>query len=143
MADGAMREKSLLEIVMDLPRGHRAWRQYAQIRDAMDAAHGALSVRYDANIGVETAEQVRQAMEILRGERVVWIPEAPGLFPPLYANESDTSGQGKIRDTATLQPATMNAWQAKHFPTREACQAWCDANPTPRFVPVQHGFEVP
>jgi hypothetical protein len=72
--------------------------------------------------------------------KTVWIPEAPN-HPGLYANESGTDMDpgGKI-STGTLQPSTMSAHKAKHFATREECQAWCDANPTPAFAPTEHEF---
>lgn len=72
--------------------------------------------------------------------RTAWIPEAPE-HPGLYANESGTDirGEGKV-STGKLQPSTMSAEHAKQFETREDCQAWCDANPSPVFVPTEHGF---
>ena len=65
-----------------------------------------------------------------------WIPEAP-THPGLYANLSDR-GQGKL----VLEPpkATYNIDHARRFPTKDQCQEWCDANPVPKFVPVEHGF---
>lgn len=137
----SMREKSLLDIVMEFPQQHRTWRQYATVRDALDEAHRALTVRYDANIGAEVVAKLTAALEIMRGVRMVWIPEAPNFFPPVYANESDDYEPGKIK-TGEKQPSTMLAEKAKHFATREECQAWCDANPTPRFMPREHGFSV-
>lgn len=73
--------------------------------------------------------------------RTAWIPEAPE-HSGLYANESgtDMNPGGKLQ-TAELQPSTMVAHKAKQFATQEECQAWCDANPTPKFVPREHGFE--
>lgn len=74
--------------------------------------------------------------------RTAWIPEAPN-HPGLYANESGTDFDvyaGKIR-TAGLQPSTLNPNKAKQFPTKDACQRWCDANPTPAFRPTEHGFD--
>lgn len=73
--------------------------------------------------------------------RTTWIPEAPE-HPGLYANESgtDIKSPGKIQP-AELQPSTMCAGKAKQFATREECQAWCEANPDPKFVPQEHGFE--
>lgn len=69
--------------------------------------------------------------------RIVWIPEAPG-HPGLYANHNGTDLEtGKV---AAKQPSTMSPHHALQFPTREECQAWCDANPHPVFVPVEHGF---
>lgn len=76
--------------------------------------------------------------------KFAWIPEAPE-HGGLYANESDDfdpSGS-KIRMPG-LQPSTMDPNKAKQFATKEECQAWCDANPTPAFVPREHGFmDVP
>lgn len=142
MSDQAMREKALFEIVLDLPERHRARRHFATIREALEEAHRAFTVRYDANIGAEIVAQIESALILVRGTQSAWIPEAPGRFPPLYANESDTYEPGKIR-TGQKQPSTMDPWKAKQFKTREECQAWCDANPTPRFQPREHGFEVP
>lgn len=70
--------------------------------------------------------------------RTAWIPEAP-KFPGLYANESDRSRDGKI-STGVLQPSTYNPHRAKQFASEAECQAWCDANPHPVFVPREHGF---
>ena len=72
--------------------------------------------------------------------RFVWIPESPD-HPGLYANENgtDIKGPGKIQPHG-LQPSTMSVSHAKQFATRDECQAWCDANPSPKFVPKQHGF---
>lgn len=71
--------------------------------------------------------------------RFVWIPEAPS-HPGLYANLSD-DWQPHKSIGAPLQPSTYNVYLARQFATREECQAWCDANPSPQFVPVEHGFE--
>lgn len=73
--------------------------------------------------------------------KTAWIPEAPS-FPGLYANESGTDMDpgGKI-SYGGLQPSTRDPFKAKHFATREECQAWCDANPIPKFVPQEHGFD--
>lgn len=70
-----------------------------------------------------------------------WIPEAPE-HPGLYANESgtDIKSPGKIQPPG-LQPSTMNAFAAKRFKTLAECQSWCDANPSPVFVPREHGIE--
>ena len=71
--------------------------------------------------------------------RTAWIPEAPE-HPGLYANESGTDlDHGKIR--FGLQPSTMDPHKAKQFETKELCQAWCEANPSPVFVPMEHGFD--
>jgi hypothetical protein len=73
--------------------------------------------------------------------RTAWIPEAPN-HPGLYANLSGTDirSEGKV-DTSEMQPSTMSAEHARQFPSREECQAWCDANPHPVFVPTEHSFE--
>lgn len=73
--------------------------------------------------------------------RTAWIPEAPN-HPGLYANESGTDirSEGKI-GTGELQPSTMNAHKAKQFATEAECRAWCEANPHPVFIPVEHGFD--
>ena len=68
----------------------------------------------------------------------VWIPEAPD-HPGVYADESDDYEPGKIK-YGRRGPSTRLPNLAKQFPTREECQKWCDENPTPRFVPVEHGF---
>lgn len=70
--------------------------------------------------------------------KFVWIPEAP-RYPGLYANESDHTDRGKL--FGPLQPSTGVAQQAKHFDTEEECRKWCNDNPVPAFVPVEHGFE--
>jgi hypothetical protein len=139
----AMREKSLLEIVLDLPMWHRARREFADIRNTLEEAHRAMAVRYDANIGAEVVAHLARAL-VIAGDvqtRSAWIPEAPGMFPPVYANESDTWEPGKIK-FGEKQPSTMDANKAKQFATRAECQAWCDANPTPKFEPREHGFDV-
>lgn len=69
----------------------------------------------------------------------VWIPEAPE-HPGLYANASDYSGS-KIQGL-TKQPSTMDPNFAHQFKTEAECQAWCDANPHPIFVPREHGFDI-
>lgn len=74
-------------------------------------------------------------------DRSVWVPEAPG-FPALYANAKDYSRDGMIKDYhhPPVQPSTYNIELARQFDTREECQAWCDANPVPHFVPMGHEF---
>lgn len=71
--------------------------------------------------------------------KMVWIPEAP-THPGLYANKSDLGG-GKIQGLHK-EPSTMMISCAHQFATREECQEWCDANPHPVFVPVEHGFDA-
>lgn len=77
---------------------------------------------------------------LLNRSKFVWIPEAPD-HPGVYANESDDFDPtgSKIRMPGR-QPSTMDASSAKHFATEAECKAWCDANPSPRFVPREHGF---
>lgn len=58
----------------------------------------------------------------------VWIPEAPHS-PGLYAAEE-----------GSRYACTLNPTRARAFETREACQTWCEANPSPVFVPQEHGF---
>lgn len=74
-------------------------------------------------------------------DRSVWIPEAPN-FPGLYANAKDYSQDGKIKDfhRPPVEPSTYSIELARQFTTREECQAWCDASPVPRFVPMGHEF---
>lgn len=68
-----------------------------------------------------------------------WIPEAP-THPGLYSNQSDR-GDGKL----VLKPplATYNIDYARRFDTKDACREWCEANPDPKFVPMEHGFYGP
>lgn len=71
--------------------------------------------------------------------KFVWIPEALE-HPGLYANHNGTDLEtGKV---AVKQPSTMSPHHALQFATREECQAWCDANPHPVFVPREHGFDA-
>lgn len=61
----------------------------------------------------------------------------------LYANkDGDDLDYNKIKGVAK-QPSTMSPHHALQFATREECQAWCDTNPHPVFVPVGHGFMDP
>ena len=69
-----------------------------------------------------------------RNTGFVWIPEAPA-HPGLYANNTDIWGKDKINGLATY-----NVYDARQFETREECQTWCTANPSPPFVPREHGF---
>jgi hypothetical protein len=64
-----------------------------------------------------------------------WIPEHPTR--PLYrAREPQACGKlGELRDLLTA-----DASAALHFVTREACEAWIAANPSPPFVAREHGF---
>ena len=74
--------------------------------------------------------------------KFVWIPEAPE-HPGLYANHNGTDlDTGKIQGM-TKQPSTMSPNNALQFETQAECQAWCDANPHPVFVPREHGFGDP
>lgn len=68
-------------------------------------------------------------------DRFVWIPEGPA--GGIYANLSDP-GYGKL--VLSPPPATFDVYHARQFPTKEECQAWCDANPYPKFVPREHCF---
>ena len=71
--------------------------------------------------------------------KFVWIPEAPN-HPGLYANETGIDMQrGKMR-CASKQPSTRIINDAKQFETLKECQEWCDTNPCPKFVPIEHGF---
>ena len=71
--------------------------------------------------------------------RTAWIPEAPN-HPGLYANLTERERSEKISH-GLLAISTHDAYSARQFATREECQAWCDANPTPVFVPREHEFE--
>ena len=73
----------------------------------------------------------------------IWIPEAPE-HPGLYAVKPGQSefDAGKVRGLVG-QPSTMDPSRALQFPTQAECQAWCDANPRPVFVPREHGFGAP
>ena len=78
-------------------------------------------------------------MNMIRNEGDVWVPEAPE-FPGLYANEDDHSGDGYIKMPVPVSPSTQSIYMAKQFATEAECQAWCDANPVPVFVPRGHRF---
>lgn len=65
-----------------------------------------------------------------------WIPEAP-THPGLYANLTERN-PGKISDGFAV--STYDVHSARQFETYEECKAWCDSNPRPVFVPVEHGF---
>jgi hypothetical protein len=59
----------------------------------------------------------------------VWVAEAPE-HDGLYAYEKEGSKQnctGIIHD-------------ALQFKDKESCEAWCKANPVPKFEPAEHGF---
>lgn len=68
---------------------------------------------------------------------LVWIPEGPGRNG-LYANRREPV-RGKVTD-GSLEVSTYNPQAALWFRTRQACEAWCVANPTPCFEPRQHQF---
>ena len=67
--------------------------------------------------------------------RFVWIPEHPRQ--PLYMAR-EPYRTGKIGEHLWL--ITSNACEALQFETKEACEAWIQANPYPMFVAVEHGF---
>ena len=71
--------------------------------------------------------------------KYVWIPEAPE-HPGLYANKDGTDLDFCKIKGLVKQPSTLSPHHALQFATREDCQAWCDANPVPIFVPREHGF---
>jgi hypothetical protein len=71
--------------------------------------------------------------------KFIWIPEAP-KHPGLYANEKGTDMQsGKICYVGK-QPSTRVIKDAKQFDTYKECMEWCNANPDPKFIPVEHGL---
>lgn len=72
----------------------------------------------------------------MRNHGNVWIPEAP-THPGLYANLLNPT-DGKV--SFGLAISTMDPCAARQFETEAECADWCNANPTPVFVPVAHGF---
>lgn len=60
-------------------------------------------------------------------------------FIAMCADKGSEYATSKIQGLMK-QPSTMSPHHALQFATREECQAWCDANPHPVFVPVEHGF---
>jgi len=60
--------------------------------------------------------------------RFAWLPESPNR-PGVY---------GVVQSLGV--PYTYDANAALQFSTREECQAWCDENPLPMYVPKEHGF---
>jgi hypothetical protein len=58
-----------------------------------------------------------------------WVPEAP-KHPGVYA----------YKGYCAKKNCTGDIDEAMQFDTKEACQAWCEANPTPLFVPMEHGI---
>jgi len=67
--------------------------------------------------------------------RFAWIPEHPRQ--PLYMAR-EPYRTGKIGEHLWL--ITSNACEALQFETKEACEAWIQANPYPMFVATEHGF---
>ena len=68
-----------------------------------------------------------------------WIPEAPE-YPGIYANLTGTDlDSGKIR-MSVKQPSTRDPNSARKFNTHKECLEWCNINPSPKFVPREHGF---
>jgi hypothetical protein len=66
----------------------------------------------------------------------VYIPESPNS-PGTYANEHENT----IEKLSTgKQISTHNPYMARKFNTKLECQQWCDSNPFPRFVPMEHSF---
>lgn len=59
----------------------------------------------------------------------MWLPEAPS-HSGLYACRPNINGQN----------CTLSLNEALTFDNEEDCQKWCDANPKPIFIPVQHAF---
>lgn len=68
----------------------------------------------------------------------VWIPEAPDTPIALYA----IAHQEPIGVDGEMQISTMDVHRARQFETQAECQAWCDANPTPVFRPVEHAITL-
>lgn len=59
-----------------------------------------------------------------------WIPELSD-HPGLYANQCDSTDS----DNGNQHPTTMDESMARRFATEQECRAWCEANPSPVFVP--------
>lgn len=64
---------------------------------------------------------------------IVWLAEAP-THSGLYANATEWH-RGKV---STGLEVSMDVHAARQFATEAECQAWCDANPAPAFVPREH-----
>lgn len=109
--------------------------QHAQAENSALRGELAEALSMVERLTVELGEARKE-----KAMRTAWIPEAPD-HPGLYANESGTDMDpgGKLGGPG-LQPSTMSAEHAKQFATCEECQAWCDANPRPKFRPMEHGF---
>lgn len=60
-----------------------------------------------------------------------WVPEAPE-YPGLYGVEHNGE--------AGTETCTRDVNKALQFDTEAECKAWCDAHPTPPFVPREHGW---
>lgn len=75
--------------------------------------------------------------------KFVWIPESP-TSAGLYANKDGTDLKPIAKtQSPNLQPSTMDPNRALQFNTKEECMTWCNANPYPIFVPIEHGFSRP
>lgn len=68
----------------------------------------------------------------------VWVPEAPN-HPGLYAPAGDSQRMAYIHEGKPNSTTTFAL--ALKFPTREECAKWCEENPHPVYVPVEHGVE--
>lgn len=70
----------------------------------------------------------------------VWVPEAPN-YPGLYAPAGDSQRMAYIHEHEGKPSATRSFALALKFPTKEECAKWCQENPHPVYVPVEHGVE--
>lgn len=59
--------------------------------------------------------------------KFIWVPEAP-KHSGYYASEK------------TKGTTTNIITNAKQFQTYEECLKWCNDNPHPKFMPVEHGI---
>ncbi len=71
-----------------------------------------------------------------RNTGVKWIPESPN-HSGLYANEIDLN-PGKISIGKAV--STLNVYSSRQFDSELECTKWCNDNPTPKFIPVEHEF---
>lgn len=62
--------------------------------------------------------------------KIVWIPEAPH-YTNTYAIEKKPGSNTNC---------TSDVYKALQFSSIEECLAWCNAHPSPVFVPVEHQF---
>lgn len=67
--------------------------------------------------------------------KIAWIPEHP--HGSLYRAKTP-SRIGKFGELECL--VTTDANSALQFDTKEECEAWISANPSPVFVARDHGF---